>query len=200
MSWESLFFEATHRGQYFVMGHNLQHPKQLRRISYGFSTTTQPTALDSSQEWNSPVMARPLSARSDTHGPALAFFNKPPPKAASEPPITIVDATRKVNHHILRACALLAHDELDEALAEADFALYVAQARKIYHMQSKSQLYRGLCLMELQRWEEASAAFTRAANVRGWAVRIAELKIEAERKVNQAEEWRKRKETQVGEL
>ena len=106
---------------------------------------------------------------------------------ASDMPITITDAIRKMNHHLLRSCALLADDKPDEALEEADFALYLAEARKIYHLQSKSQLYRGLCLMELERWEEASAAFTRAANVRGWAVRIAELKIEAEQKIIEVE-------------
>lgn len=112
--------------------------------------------------------------------------------AVSETPITLTDAIRKMNHHLLRSCALLAHDEPDEALEEADFALYLAEARKVYHLQSKSQLYRGLCLMQLERWEEASAAFTRAANVRGWAERIAELKVEAERKIIEAENKRER--------
>ena len=166
------------------MDHNSRSSQQPRRSSYDFSITPQTIFIDPSQEWNGLPTARPFSAPSDANSPDLTFFNKPPPKAASETPITIVDAIRKVNHHILRACALLAHDEFDEALAEADFALYIAEARKIYHLQSKSQLYRGLCLMKLQRWEEASAAFTRAANVRGWAERVAELKIEAESKVN----------------
>jgi len=48
-------------------------------------------------------------------------------------------------------------------------------------MISKSQLYRGLCLMKLERWAEATSAFARAANVRGWAVRVKDLKSECER-------------------
>ncbi len=51
-------------------------------------------------------------------------------------------------------------------------------------MVSKSQLYRGLCLMKLERWAEASSAFARALNVRGWAVRVQELKSECERHVS----------------
>ena len=35
--------------------------------------------------------------------------------------------------------------------------------------------------MELERWEEASAAFTRAASIRWWAYNVAVLKSEAER-------------------
>jgi tetratricopeptide (TPR) repeat protein len=149
--------------------------------------------MDQSHQRDFHLTPRRASAPSKTYSPGLAYINKPPPKAASDLPITIEDTIRKVNHHILRSCALLAHDEVDEALKEADFALYLAQARKIYHLQSKSQFYRGLCLMELKRWEEASTAFTRAANVRGWAGRIAELKIEAERKFRDAEERRKLK-------
>ena len=47
--------------------------------------------------------------------------------------------------------------------------------------------------MELERWEEASVAFTRAANVRGWGTRVAELKTEAEKKLNDVEEAMRRK-------
>lgn len=137
--------------------------------------------------------ARSPSPPPDTFSPELAIFNKPRPKAASETPVTLDDAIRKMNHHLLRSCALLAHRNLEGALAEADFALYLAEARKVYHLQSKSQLYRGLVLMELERWEEASVAFTRAANVRGWGTRVAELKTEAEKKLNDVEEAMRRK-------
>jgi hypothetical protein len=51
--------------------------------------------------------------------------------------------------------------------------------------------------MELERWEEASAAFTRAANMREWSGRVAELKIEAERKIAEVEEGRERKGMQI---
>jgi hypothetical protein len=50
----------------------------------------------------------------------------------------------------------------------------------IYHLVSRSQLYRGLCLMELKRWKEASCAFTRAASVRDWQGKVWELKNMAE--------------------
>ena len=120
--------------------------------------------------------------------------------AASEAPITIDDATRKINHHLLRSCALLANNEPHEALEEANYALYLAEARKIYHLQSKSQLYRGLCLMELEGWKEASAAFTRAANMREWSGRVAELKIEAENKISESEERRQQKGTKLNDL
>ena len=38
-------------------------------------------------------------------------------------------------------------------------------------------------MMELGRWGEASWAFTRSANVRGFGVRLGELKREAERRM-----------------
>jgi hypothetical protein len=97
--------------------------------------------------------------------------------------MTVADANRTINYHLLRSCALLAQNQPEEGLKEADFTLYIAEVRDIYHLQSKSQFYRGLCLMELERWGEASAAFTKAANVRWWASRVAELKIEAERRI-----------------
>ena len=41
--------------------------------------------------------------------------------------------------------------------------------------------------MEMRRWAEASWAFTRAANVRGWGGRIGGLKEEAERRLGEEE-------------
>lgn len=123
--------------------------------------------------------ARPLNL--------VQLANRPRPTAASEMPVTLTDAIRKMNCHLLRSCALLAENASDDALQEADFALYLAEARKVYHLQSKSQLYRGLCLMELERWEEASTSFTRAASVRVWGTRAAELKMEAESRILEVE-------------
>lgn len=110
--------------------------------------------------------------------------------AASETPFTVKEAGQKINHHLLQSCALRAQDKPEEALEQADYCLYLAEVRKLYHLQSKSQFYRGLCLMDLERYEEANDAFTRAASVRWWAWRVAELKAEAERKIAQTEERR----------
>jgi hypothetical protein len=65
-------------------------------------------------------------------------------------------------------------------LKDADRALELAETKRIYHLRSKSHLYRGLCFRKLARWAEASAAFTKAANIRSWASRVKELKSEAE--------------------
>jgi tetratricopeptide (TPR) repeat protein len=168
-------------------------------MNYSFSGTSHPpkSSTDSSSpihtvityqsyQWSFQLIPGSTSHITTIKAAKPTFLHRPRPMAASEPPITLSNAIRKMNHHLLRSCALLAHEEPDEALEEADYALYLAEARAVYHLQSKSQLYRGLCLMELERWEEASAAFTRAANVRGWGARIAELKIEAERKIAEA--------------
>ena len=130
----------------------------------------------------------PSTSPPQTLSPAT-FTETPRPMAALDAPITLVDFTRKINHHLLRSCAALAKHRPDEALKEADFTLYLAEARKIYHLQSKSQYYRGLCLMGLEQWQEASQAFTKAASVRWWAARVALLKAEAERRI-EAEEKR----------
>ena len=106
--------------------------------------------------------------------------------AASESPITVAELSRKINHHLLQSCALLAGNEPVEAMEEANFSLYLAEVRKVHYLQSKSQYYRGLCLMKLELWEEASAAFTKAASIRWWAYRVAELKAESERMIIEA--------------
>ena len=92
-------------------------------------------------------------------------------------------AIRTINLHLLRSYALLANGSSVRALRAADEALSIATTQLIYHMMCKSQFYRGLCLMELQRWKEASDAFTRAANVRAWADNLAGLKTTAERRL-----------------
>ena len=112
------------------------------------------------------------------------------PMAASGTPVTVKEAGQKINHHLLQSCALRAQDEPENALEEANFGFYLAEERKLYHLQSKSQFYRGLCLMDLERYKEADEAFTRAASVRWWAWRVAELKTQAEHKIAQAEKRR----------
>ena len=93
------------------------------------------------------------------------------------------DFRRRINGYLLRSCALLAAGDARQGLQSADTALRLADeisANDIFsHAQSKSHLYRGLCLMDLRRWEEASAAFTRAASITDWRGRVAELMIEA---------------------
>lgn len=45
-------------------------------------------------------------------------------------------------------------------------------------------------MMKLSRWKDASNDFTRAANVRGWAGKVSDLKLTAEK--NLLEEGRQR--------
>ena len=96
---------------------------------------------------------------------------------------TTIELSQIINLHLIRSCALLQCDQAVRGLAEADFALEIAERNGVHYMVCKSQLYRGLCLMELGRWGEASWAFTRSANVRGFGVRLGELKREAERRM-----------------
>lgn len=100
-------------------------------------------------------------------------------------PVTI-SCARTINLHLLKSCALLACELPDRALEVADRALTMAEEKKIYYMVCKTQLYRGLALMEMGRWRDASFAFTRAANVRGWAMRVPNLKRETDMKLREA--------------
>jgi hypothetical protein len=99
--------------------------------------------------------------------------------------IPMGDFSQRINGYLLRSCALLAAGDPRQGLQSADTALRLAGEitlnERYSYMQSKSQLYRGLCLMELKRWGEASAAFTRAASIADWKGRVAELMIEAQK-------------------
>jgi hypothetical protein len=92
------------------------------------------------------------------------------------PPRTVIEC---INRDLIRCCADLAMHR-PACLGLADNALAMSEEAGIYHLVSRSQLYRGLCLMELKRWKEASCAFTRAASVRDWQGKVWELKNMAE--------------------
>ena len=158
--------------------------------SESYSSPTNPISALENQRWTYSPNPAPTPHIFSTRKSFSVASISTPRLAASEAPMTIADANRTINYHLLRSCALLAQNQPEEGLKEADFTLYMAEVREIYHLQSKSQFYRGLCLMELERWGEASTAFTKAANVRWWASRVAELKIEAERRIIEAQDGR----------
>jgi hypothetical protein len=98
----------------------------------------------------------------------------------SEP---LLGITKQVNRELLRCSALLplAHPE---CLERADNALAIAEEARACHLISKSQFHRGLALMELKRYKEASDAFTKAASVRDWSGKVWSWKNSAERMVH----------------
>ncbi|KAG9241314.1 hypothetical protein BJ878DRAFT_483057 [Calycina marina] len=87
----------------------------------------------------------------------------------------------QINRQLLRSVSLLAVDEPTKALQHAEDALFTAVIADVFYLQSKSHLYRGMCLMKLGRWIEASWAFTRAASVCYWGGKAGELKMECEK-------------------
>jgi hypothetical protein len=95
---------------------------------------------------------------------------------------TITNAER-INLHLIRSCALLACQELSRGLIATDTALQISEKLDINYLVRKSQLYRGLNLMELKCWREPSFAFTRAGTVRRWHAKVNGLKRKEEKKV-----------------
>ncbi|KAE9378332.1 hypothetical protein N431DRAFT_554562 [Stipitochalara longipes BDJ] len=106
----------------------------------------------------------------------------------SEP---LLGITKQINLQLLRCCALLplAHPE---CLVRADNALAIAEDAELYHLVSKSQFYRGLSLMELKRYKEASEAFTKAASVRDWSGKAWFAKNAAEGMVHVEKKFKKK--------
>jgi len=98
---------------------------------------------------------------------------------------SIPNVVHAVNLRLIRCAALLANDEPGRGLQAAEDALQVAENDSLYNMVSKSHLYRGQCLLKLERWQEASEAFTLAANVKGWATRVGQLKSFADKKLEE---------------
>jgi hypothetical protein len=89
----------------------------------------------------------------------------------------------KINLHLLRCAVKLAFGNPEQGLQDATTALKLATENEIYHMQSKAQLYRGLCFKEMKAWRKARDCFVLAANVRGWAERVPSLGRECELKI-----------------
>ncbi|RDW92230.1 hypothetical protein BP5796_01624 [Coleophoma crateriformis] len=67
--------------------------------------------------------------------------------------------SQTINAYLLRSCAFLACSLPGRGLASAEEAMQLATEYQIFEKICKSQLYTGLCLMELERWKEASRAF-----------------------------------------
>lgn len=105
----------------------------------------------------------------------------------STPRVPADDTVQRINLHLLRCATLLACEQPNLGLKDANRALGLAESERIYHLRSKSHLYRGLCFRKLARWVEASSAFTKAANIRSWASRVRELKSEAEENITPLE-------------
>ena len=121
---------------------------------------------------------------------SFSFFRS---TTMSAPRVSATDAVQRINLHLLRCATLLACEQPNLGLKDANRALVLSETERIYHLRSKSHLYRGLCFRKLARWAEASSAFTRAANIRSWASRVRELKSEAEDNITpvEAEQLRK---------
>lgn len=135
------------------------------------------------------IFERDPSEEDRKHQPKVGASQIPPQTLsyrATIDPSTILNS-RKVNFHLVRSCALLAFDDPVSALLAADKALREAEHVQIYYLTCKSHLYRGLSLMQLGRWREASFAFSQAASVKGWALRVSILKSEAERRAAEEE-------------
>lgn len=126
-----------------------------------------------------------LESRSQSSTFSIRMDQLPPESRSSSrspsvsPPVPT--ATTNVNLHLMRSCALRAAGYISRALNSAEQALSIATEHSLYHLICKCHLYRGLCMMQLSRWKEASNDFTRAANVRGWAGSVSELKLTAEK-------------------
>jgi hypothetical protein len=138
-----------------------------------FSGAIQQTLIKIDQALRSPLHRRSIKSKTKSFF-TMGYFSD------SFPRVPLHDVTQRINLHLLRCAALLAYDQPEKGLKDAEAARRAAETEAVYYLQCKSQLYRGLCLRKLARWEEASAAFTRAANIRGWATRVEELKREAE--------------------
>jgi hypothetical protein len=95
--------------------------------------------------------------------------------------------SEEINLYLLHCIAFLAMDEPTRALHSANAAGRAAKVAgtaglglAMYHLECKIHFYRGICLMRLRKWKEASWELTRAANIRPWAKQITGLKRECE--------------------
>ncbi|KAF8857371.1 hypothetical protein BDZ45DRAFT_563096, partial [Acephala macrosclerotiorum] len=80
-----------------------------------------------------------------------------------------------INLHILRAQCFLALEEPLNALQQANYAVQIALDYNVVKLQSKAQLCRAKCLIEVGRWEEAKSALVRAASIRDKKGEVEEL-------------------------
>jgi tetratricopeptide (TPR) repeat protein len=90
---------------------------------------------------------------------------------------------KKVNYLLLRSHILrIGGKSLGLAYWQATEALKIAEAQNLHAEVAKAQFYRGRVLYALERFEEASVCFTRAASVRGDLRDVAAWKNRAEKR------------------
>jgi hypothetical protein len=123
-----------------------------------------------------PLRKRDTESAPSPTGPFLSPTKIQYRKPLQDPVLRII---KEINLDLIRCYTLIQVDD-PMYLDFADNALARSEEDGIYHSVTKSHLYRGLCLMKLKRWKEASSAFTRAASVRDWEGKAWELKNIAE--------------------
>jgi hypothetical protein len=104
---------------------------------------------------NSPKAPSPI-------GPFIKPIRLHPRKPLSP---TVLQDHRNTNLSLLR-CVCLLENDMPDCLRFANDALAIAEEAGLHDLATKCQMYRGHCLFALERWNEASDAFTRAATIR----------------------------------
>jgi hypothetical protein len=121
---------------------------------------------------------------------SLALSQKIPSKSQFKFPMALTlgnrvssyDPQQLINMHLLRCACLLSVDDPVQALTDADNAFQIAQILNgdlnlRYQLESKCQLYRGLCFQKIGMERKARIALTRGAlwaGTKGWRVRLNE--------------------------
>ncbi len=116
-------------------------------------------------------------------GPFILPFRVHPRKELSP---SALEEHMHINRDLLRCVCLLENSRLDclnlaeDALEFAEHALAMAEEAGYLDLATKAQFYRGQCLIILERFKEASDAFTKAATIRDFKNEVAEWKNIAE--------------------
>jgi hypothetical protein len=116
-------------------------------------------------------------------GPFILPFRVHPRKELSP---SALEDHMNINRDLLRCVCLLENSRLDclnlaeDALEFAENALAMAEQAGYLDLATKAQFYRGQCLIVLERFKEASDAFTKAATIRDFRNEVAEWKNIAE--------------------
>lgn len=119
------------------------------------------------------------------HGPFILPFRVHPRKELSP---SALEEHMNINRNLLRCVCLLENSRLDclnlaeDAIELAENALAMAEEAGYLGLATKAQFYRGQCLIVLERFKEASDAFTKAATIRDFKNEVAEWKNLAETK------------------
>jgi hypothetical protein len=116
-------------------------------------------------------------------GPFILPFRVHPRKELSP---SALEEHMNINRDLLRCVCLLENSRLDclnlaeDALEFAENALAMAEEAGFLDLATKAQFYRGQYLILLERFKEASDAFTKAATIRDFKNEVAEWKNIAE--------------------